>query len=317
MLYPIKFNPIYKEIIWGGKNISKYFSRSTPFEKTAESWELCERPEGMSIVQNGFLAGTSLEQLIEQYGEKLLGTECVKKYGKRFPLLVKLIDANDKLSVQVHPDDEYARKNGEENGKNELWYIIDAKPDAKLVYGLKDSVTKETFEQAINSGTVEETLNVIPVNPSDALYIPAGTVHAILDGILIAEIQQSSNTTYRIYDWGRIGKDGKPRELHVKRALDVINFNGKTNKLNKDTGEPHREILKSRFFNIDEVKFDTGIKMETDGTTFTIIMNLVSPVTIKYADGETPLERGDTVLIPACLGKYAIEGQSKVLMSWI
>jgi len=317
MLYPLKFRPVYKEIIWGGKNISKYFDRKTPYEKTAESWELCCRPDGMSVVDNGPLAGSSLSDIIEQYGEKLLGTECVKKYGSRFPLLIKYIDANDRLSVQVHPDDAYARKTGEENGKNELWYIVDAKPGAKLIYGLKKDITKDEFISAVKNGTVADTLRVVPVKPHDSLFIPAGTVHAILDGILIAEIQQNSNTTYRIYDWGRLGKDGKPRELHIDKALDVINFGDAAAEPQQDSGETQREILRSEFFNIDEVKLSGKLERNAEGKTLMVIMNLSGDIVISYDGGETPLKKGDTALIPASLGKYTLNGQSRLLMSWI
>lgn len=317
MLYPLKFNPIYKEIIWGGRNISEYFGRKTPFDKTAESWEICERPEGMSVVSGGALSGRRLDDIISEYGEKLLGKNCAAKYKNKFPLLIKIIDANDRLSVQVHPDDAYAIKNGEENGKNELWYIIAAKPDAKLIYGLKSGIGKEEFANAISLGSVSGTLRTVPVKAGDALYIPAGTVHAILDGILIAEIQQNSNTTYRIYDWDRVGKDGKPRELHIKKAMDVINFSFKGEPRNDKAENARRKILRSGFFNIDEVDNDGKTEFNADGSTFFIIMNFDSPVTVNYAGGKTRLDKGDTVLIPACLGKYEIEGRSKLLLSWI
>lgn len=317
ILYPLKFDPVYKEIIWGGQNIKRFFGRKIPFERTAESWEICARPDGMSVVSNGKLSGLNLEQLIEKYKESLLGTASVKKYGDNFPLLIKIIDANDRLSVQVHPDDEYARSRGEKNGKNELWYIIDAKPGAKLIYGVRDGVTKEGFCAAVKNGTVAQTLREVPVAPGDALFIPAGTVHAILEGILIAEIQQNSNTTYRIYDWGRVGKDGKPRELHIDKALDVINFGPQPDMVSSKAEGGRRTILRSEFFNIDEIWLDGRFESTTTGKTFYVLMNLTGKAAIHYDGGETDLERGDTVLIPACLGKFELEGQSKLLLSWI
>lgn len=317
MLYPFKLKPVYKEIIWGGKKIEKYFNRETPFDKTAESWELCERDDGMSVITNGELKGLEFTKLIADYREKVLGTESIKKYGNYFPLLIKIIDANDKLSVQVHPDDEYAQLHGEKNGKNELWYIIDAKKDAKLVYGLKDTVTKEDFAEAVKNGTIKDTLNEVPVKPGDAFFIPAGTVHAILDGILIAEIQQNSNTTYRIYDWDRVGKDGKPRELHVKEALDVVAFQKALPKISERDENPTRTILESKFFNIEEIKLDGKIERKTDEKTFCVIMNLTGDTKITYDDGVVELKKGDTVLIPAFLGNYSIEGKSNLVLSWI
>lgn len=271
----------------------------------------------MSVATNGELCGIDLEKLIEKYKEKLLGTASVKKYGSDFPLLIKIIDANDKLSVQVHPDDAYARLQGEKNGKNELWYIIDAKPGANLIYGLRDDVTKEDFASAVKNGTVADTLREVPVAPGDALYIPAGTVHAILDGILIAEIPQNSNTTYRIYDWGRVGKDGKPREFHVKQALDVINFGVQPASPAAKADGIRRTILRSEFFNIDEVTLDCRFESKTKGDTFYVLMNLTGKASIHYEGGKTALEPGDTALISACLGKYYVEGQSKLLLSWI
>lgn len=317
MLYPLKFIPVYKEIIWGGTNIKRFFGRNIPFEKTAESWEICARPDGMSVVSNGELSGLTILDVIEKYKEKLLGTRSVNKYGGDFPLLIKIIDANDRLSVQVHPDDEYARAQGEKNGKNELWYIIDAKPGAKLIYGLRDGVTKEEFSAAVKNGTVADTLREVPVAPGDALFIPAGTVHAILEGILIAEIQQNSNTTYRIYDWDRVGKDGKPRELHIDKALDVINFGVQPQKLETNIGSARRTILRGEYFNIDEIKLDGRFKSKTEGDTFYVLMNLTGRLDLSYDGGKTALEPGDTVLIPACLGKYELEGQSKLLLTWI
>lgn len=317
MLYPFKFKPVYKETIWGGKTIESYFSRKTPFDKTAESWELCERDDGMSVITNGELKGVEFRKLIADYKEKVLGTESIKKYGNYFPLLIKIIDANDQLSVQVHPDDEYAQLQGEKNGKNELWYVIDAKKGAKLVYGLKDKTTKEDFAKAVKEGTVKDTLNEVPVKPGDAFFIPAGTVHAILDGILIAEIQQNSNTTYRIYDWDRVGKDGKPRELHVKEALDVIAFNKELPKVSERDENKTRTILNSKFFNIEEIRLDGKLDKETDNKTFYVLMNLTGKAKITYDDGVVELEKGDTVLIPAYLGRYSIEGTSNMVLSWI
>lgn len=321
MLYPLRFKPVYKEIIWGGDNIRKKFTRVTPFQKVAESWELCCRPDGMGVVENGTLSGKTFAQMIEENGEKVLGTASVKKYGNSFPLLIKIIDANDKLSVQVHPDDEYAQNYGENNGKNELWYVIDAKPDAKLVYGLKDGVTKESFAKAVRENKIGETLRKVPVKAGDYFYIPAGTVHAILDGILIAEVQQNSNTTYRIYDWGRVGKDGKPRELHIDKAFDVVAFGKElpecNGKVTNAGGYSEKTMLRSPFFNIDEIVLNGQFEGKAAGNTFYVLMNLGGAVKLTYDIGEISLASGDTVLLPACLGEYKIEGQSKLLLSWI
>lgn len=322
LLYPLKFEPVYKEIIWGGTKIREHFHRKTPFERVAESWELCCRPDGMGVVSNGELKGKTLGQLIGEYGEKLLGAASVKRYGRELPLLIKIIDANDRLSVQVHPDDAHAKKVGEKNGKNELWYIIDAKPGAKLIYGLLNGVTKEEFAAAVESGRIASTLREVPVEKGDFLYIPAGTVHAILDGILIAEIQQNSNTTYRIYDWDRVGADGRPRELHIDRALEVIAFDRSlaekiAGKLTEYGDYSRRELLRSAFFNLDELVLGGKFEGEVVGDSFAVLMNLGDKVSISYDGGELALAAGDTVLLPACLGSYRLEGKSKLLLSWI
>jgi mannose-6-phosphate isomerase len=274
----------------------------------------------MSIVTNGDFAGRTLQSLIEEFGEELLGTEVQKKYGDLFPLLIKIIDANDKLSVQVHPDDAYARQIGEQNGKNELWYIIDAKKDAKLIYGLKKEVTKQQFETAVLEKQIDKTLNEISVKPGDVIYIPAGTVHAILDGILIAEIQQNSNTTYRIYDWGRLDSKGKGRELHIRQALDVINFGTfpqleQVGITEKSDDYINKAMLRSEFFNVDELTLKGKYVTHTDGQTFIVIMCLQGSGRLDYIDGSIEISLGETVLIPANLGEFSITGDQKLLLA--
>jgi mannose-6-phosphate isomerase len=316
-LYPLKFAPVYKQILWGGSNIKRYFGRNTPYDKVAESWELCSRSDGMGIVDNGPLRGSSFESLIEEYKENLLGEKSVAHYGNTFPLLVKLIDANDRLSVQVHPDDAYARLEGEANGKNEMWYIVDAKEDAKLIYGLKEGVTKQKFSDAVSAGKIAETLREVPVKAGDSLFIPAGTVHAILSGILIAEIQQNSNTTYRIYDWGRVDANGKGRELHISKALDVINFgaaqgSGIAGELSAHEGFDSRALLRSQYFNLDEITVKTNYHGQTD-SSFLAVINLRGSGMLTYDDGEMAIGAGETVLLPASLGKFTFTGSLKLL----
>ncbi len=204
--YPLKLKPVLKETIWGGIKLKQKFGKLCDFDRLAESWELTVREREMNVIENGPYTGMPLGDY--------LGAE-------DFPLLVKLIDANDKLSIQVHPDDTYARREGE-LGKTEMWYVLEAEPDAKLVYGLKPDVPIASLAEAIHSERLEEKLHYVPVSPGDVFFIPAGLVHAIGSGILLAEIQQNSDVTYRVYDYGRKGLDGKPRELHVKKALDVI-----------------------------------------------------------------------------------------------
>jgi mannose-6-phosphate isomerase len=322
MLYPITFSPIYKDIIWGGTNIRSRFNRITPFERVAESWELSCRNDGMSIAANGALSGKSIQNLINEFGDELVGTRSIKKCASTFPLLIKLIDAADRLSVQVHPTDEYAQRDGEANGKNEMWYVIDAKENAKLVYGLKPNVTKQDFKNAVAKNQVSETLNEVPVKPGDFFFIPAGTVHAILDGILVAEIQQNSNTTYRIYDWGRLDANGKGRETHIEKALDVINF-GPAPYLSKGTESfdykdyAIRKLLRSEYFNLDEININSNYNGKTSGETFIAAMIIDGNGALEYDNGILETAPGKTILIPASLGNFEFTGRQKLLLTEI
>lgn len=321
MLYPIRFSPIYKDIIWGGTDIKRRFKRETPLERVAESWELSCRGDGMGIVENGELKGRSFQNLIDEYGKRLLGNRTMNTYGSSFPLLVKLIDAADRLSVQVHPTDEYARMEGEPNGKNEMWYIIDAKKDAKLVYGLRPNVTKRDFTDAVSQNRVPETLNEAPVKAGDFFFIPAGTVHAILDGILIAEIQQNSNTTYRIYDWGRVDAEGRGRELHTQKALNVINFGpppgNRTIERVDCGGYIKKRLHKSDFFFLEEIDVTGGYSDRTDGGAFKAVMLIDGGGVMEYENGATEVSAGETYLIPAEMGKFELKGEMKALLTGV
>ena len=202
MFYPLFFEPVYKNIIWGGRNLEKVLNRTLPEGTIAESWDVCCHKNGMSIVSNGPLKGIGLDELIKTNGALLVGKNCESM--DRFPLLIKIIDANDKLSVQVHPGNDYALKVHGDLGKTEMWYVIAAKPGAKLIYGTLPGTSLETFSAAIKNGCLEETLNFIDIKTGDVIFIPSGTLHAIMDGLLIAEIQQNSDTTYRVFDWNRV-----------------------------------------------------------------------------------------------------------------
>ncbi|KOA20584.1 mannose-6-phosphate isomerase ManA [Clostridium homopropionicum DSM 5847] len=323
MLYPLKFKPIFKDYIWGGRNLEK-LNKELPQGNVAESWEISCHKDGMSIVQNGHLAGKSLEEIISIYAEKLLGTSIVEKFKDKFPLIIKFIDANKDLSVQVHPNDEYARiyENGQ-NGKNEMWYTIDCKPGARIVYGLKEDVTKERFLSSINENKIKDCLNYIEVLPGDFVYIPSGTIHAIGEGIVIAEIQQSSNLTYRVYDYDRVDKNGNKRELHVDKALEVIDFNTiktdkqKDNKINIGGNSTMQCKIKSHCFNVDLYDIKEEIDEVSDKNRFFTYLVVEGKGKIKYGDETMDIDVGDSILIPAELGKYTIEGQGKMLKTYI
>ncbi|HBF76713.1 MAG TPA: mannose-6-phosphate isomerase [Clostridiaceae bacterium] len=315
---PLFFDPIYKSIIWGGRNLERIFNRSLPEGKVAESWEISNHGKDNSIITNGEFKGKSLNELLNKFGSKLVGKKCS---SERFPLLIKLIDANDKLSVQVHPDNEYAKIHDNDLGKTEMWYIIDAKPNAKLICGVKSGTTKKQFEEAIKNNTLNEYLNYVDVKKGDTIFIPSGTVHAILDGIVIAEIQQNSDTTYRVYDWGRVGKDGKPRELHVEKALDVINFEykGSVEKVStkKEEGFEHTSLINCKFFNVDKIHVFNSYKDKTDGSTFFAYTCVEGNGKLKYKDNYFDIKGGTSFLIPADNLEFEIAGNLQLLKSYI
>lgn len=220
----LKLNPVFKDYIWGGTRLRDDFGLKTDINPVAEGWMLACHKDGMNTIDGGEYDGKTLESVIKEGDKsKIAGTNSEK--FPYFPVLIKLIDAKDNLSVQVHPDNEYAARVEHEFGKTEMWYVLDAAPGATLIYGFKNKIGKEEFKQAIESNTLLDVLNVVEVKKGDMFFIEAGTVHAIGKGALIAEIQQNSNSTYRVYDYGRLGKDGKPRELHIQKAIDVSKRN--------------------------------------------------------------------------------------------
>lgn len=324
MLYPLKFKPIYKDYIWGGRNLSRY-RNNLPDGKIAESWDLSCHPDGISIVSEGELEGISLAELLKIFKNKLIGTSFPESCITNFPLLVKMIDANDKLSVQVHPHDEYAIVFEDmAQGKNEMWYVIDAKPGSKLVCGLKPGTTRQTFLNAINMNDLESCLRYLEVEPGDIINIPAGVIHAIGEGILIAEIQQNSNSTYRLYDYDRIDKTGKKRPLQIEQALNVINF-CESGRKDKTAGLKIKQgndlevtyAVANRFFAAEIYDLNGKFIEETDGTKFFIYVFLAGKGEIKYQDGVIGINAGDTILIPACLSSYMLHGKFKAIKAYI
>lgn len=324
MLYPLLFEPILKEKIWGGDALFKKYGIKLPSSNIGENWSIACHKNGMSIVLNGHLKGKSLYELIELYGRKLLGNSLVEEHVEKFPLLVKFLDAADTLSVQVHPNDAYAKvhENGE-LGKTEMWYIIDAKPGASLVYGVKKGTSKEEFRAAIEGGYLEKYLRRLEVEAGDVVFIPAGMVHAIGAGILICEIQQNSDTTYRVYDWNRVGIDGKPRSLHIDKALDVIDFEGKYDRdklegLTVDEGETKRTYyIATKYFAIEKLTVKGQAKEHADGSKFYCLSVVEGSGSIMYNGGSIDFKGGKSVLIPANLGHYTIEGDCIIIKAYI
>ncbi|GMB01157.1 type I phosphomannose isomerase catalytic subunit [Pelosinus sp. IPA-1] len=303
-MYPLKFTPIYKERIWGGNNLGKVFGRQLPGDCIGESWEISDHDSDTSIVINGNLAGKKLNELMVDFKERLMG----KKFKNQnyFPLLIKIIDANDKLSIQVHPEDKYAYQVEGEDGKTEAWYVINAKEDARIVYGLRKNITKADFIKAVESNHIDETLKVEPVVPGDMIFVPAGTVHALLEGVMVYEVQQNSDTTYRVYDYDRVGDDGKKRELHIKKAIEVINFKEQPGCSFKSNS------IHCQYFNMEKMMIQ-GEKIEKTNNQFIIYCVTAGTGEIIYKDTIEFLHAGETVLIPACLDNFKIKGNIELL----
>jgi mannose-6-phosphate isomerase len=293
MLYPLKFKPLLVERVWGGDAFARYGKSIPPGQRIGESWEISDRDDAQSIVANGPLAGQTLRQVIAQLGEQLLGRNC--RGAKRFPLLIKLLDARDRLSLQVHPPAAIAPALGGEP-KTEMWYILDAAPDAHLIAGLKRGVTRERFEREPAS-----CVHRFPVHAGESVFIPSGRVHAIDAGLVIVEIQQNSDTTYRVYDWGRQG-----RQLHVAESLASIDFND---------FEPFPTPLPIQcgYFHVEKVEVTGEVTGRCDGSSFHVLTGIAGHVAL----GAEPLGVGDFVLLPAGLGDYRLTGSGAVLRSTV
>ncbi|MBN2164080.1 MAG: class I mannose-6-phosphate isomerase [Pontiellaceae bacterium] len=317
-LYPMTFKPVYQDYPWGGSRIPETYNRNVPVGIYAESWEISDRDDGMSIVANGDAAGKSLKEIIVSAPEQVLGTR-VK--GADFPLLIKLIDAKQKLSVQVHPNDETAAQFGGE-AKTEMWYLL-GENNTQVYCGLKDGVTRESFIEAVATGTSGDTMRAIPVSKDDAVFVRGGRVHAIDSGCLILEIQQNSNTTYRIYDWDRMGNDGKPRELHIEQALDVINWDDSDDPITKQETLVDTDtfrcvnVLKCDYFQLEKMEFNAPLEVSLDGSTFHALFVSDGAAEICWNEESLALVSGTSVLVPAAMQGYTLTGNATVLRTTV
>ena len=312
----LKLSPAFKDYLWGGTRLRDDFAKKCDFDKIAESWELSCHKDGPSIIENGADKGLTLEEYIEKNGKAVLGSDCDK--FENFPILIKLIDAKDNLSVQVHPNNEYAMRVEGEYGKTEMWYIVDCDEGAELLYGFKDNISKEEFANRIADNTLLEVTNSVPVHKGDVFFIEAGTLHAIGKGILIAEIQQNSNTTYRIYDYGRVGKDGKPRELHVEKAKDVTNLcpakaYPETSVEQKD-GYTSKLLSSCDYFTTYAIDVDSKAVLDADSTSFNSVLILEGEGKVVGND-TVEFKKGDSIFVTAGTGKYTIEGKCKAILT--
>ncbi len=314
-LYPLKFQPIFKDKVWGGQKIKNVLKQDVgDLPNCGEAWVLSGVKGEQSVVTNGFLAGNELNELVEIYMGDLVGEKNFEHFGDQFPILVKILDANDWLSVQVHPDDELAKKRGLGNEKNEMWYIMDAEKDAELICGFKKELNKNEYLKYFEGGKLKSILNYEKVESGDVLYMPAGRVHALGPGLLLAEIQQSSDTTYRIYDWDRVDAEGKSRELHVDEALDALDFTMKK-KYKTSYREVENEtssILKTPFFNTNLINLDQGlVKDYAPLDSFVVHLCVEGEYILKFEGGLEQVKAGEVVLIPAMLNDIHIQPMKK------
>lgn len=317
--YPLRFEPQFKERVWGGQALTA-FGLSIPEGAIGEGWMISDHPNGITAVTNGPLAGTGLDTIRETFGSTWFGKNGNQSKSGRFPLLIKLLDCNDDLSVQVHPTDDYSKLPKGELGKTEMWYILHAEPNAKIVYGLKEHTTKEQLKQAIEQDTIVDFLYEINVKAGDAFYIPAGTVHALCKGVVVAEIQQNSDTTYRLYDYNRPGLDGNLRELHIDDSLNVINFNhtgaAYIDTSNMQMGE-WLTIARSPYFVVTKGLLAGEAKLSTSYESFEILVVADGTGSIAWGDKIQPLKAGECYLLPATLGDYSISGKLTLLRSYV
>ncbi len=309
-LYPMKFKPVFKDKIWGGQKIKTSLGIDFgDLPNCGEAWMMSGVEGKQTLVDNGFLAGNELNEIVEIYMGELVGDRVFDRFGNEFPLLIKFIDSNDWLSIQVHPDDELAEKRNIGFGKTEMWYMLDADDDATLIAGFNKKTDKEQYVHHLENKTLKEILNFEKVKKGDVFYIPAGRVHALGPGCLLAEIQQTSDTTYRIYDWDRIDANGMYRELHTEEALDAIDFEYheeyKTkygNKLNQTNQVVDSEYFTTRIINLDKAV----IKNYTELDSFVIYIVTEGGLKIKWDGGEIGVVKGETLLVPASIDNLAM-----------
>ncbi|WP_010136879.1 type I phosphomannose isomerase catalytic subunit [Ochrovirga pacifica] len=315
--YPIKFAPILKDKIWGGTKLKNLFNKQAESETTGESWEISNVPGDISIVANGTMAGKSLTEIIKEHKGDLVGEKIYQEFGEKFPLLIKFIDAKENLSIQLHPNDQLAKERHNSFGKTEMWYVMDADADSKLNVGFTKDLDKESYLEALNSGKILDILNFEEVSKGDSFFIKEGLVHAIGAGCLIAEIQQTSDITYRIYDWDRVDSEGNSRELHTELALDAIDY-----KFNKDfkckydkITNKSSNIASCQYFTTNYVKVEGQVNKEyKEIDSFVIYMCVEGEAEVSTGQISENIKKGETILIPANQKQVAIKAKEAELL---
>lgn len=317
----VKLKPAFQNYLWGGTKLKELYNKKVDLDKVAESWELSNHKDGQSVVDSGTYKGLQFGEFLNEIGKECLGTNCDQ--FDDFPVLIKFIDAKTSLSVQVHPDDEYALRVEKEHGKTELWYVMDCEADSFLYYGVNRNISKEEFKDRIEDNSVLEVLNKIPVKKGDAFFIEAGTIHAIGSGIVICEIQQNSNKTYRIYDFGRLDKNGNTRELHIDKAIDVVKLE-KTDihrnivdEIESYDSYTKRELSSCKYFTVYKYDVDSKCKLDVDSTSFNSVIILEGNGILKKGDFSVDFIKGESIFIPANMGEVLIEGDCQFILTKI
>ena len=319
-LYPLKFQPILKEKIWGGQKLKTILNKDSDSPKTGESWEISDVEGDASVVINGKLKGQSLKHLLETYKSGLIGAKNYNVFGNKFPLLIKFIDAKEDLSIQLHPNDELAKKRHNSFGKTEMWYVMQADKDAKLIVGFNQKMTSETYLKNLEDKTLPEILNFDTVKEGDTYFIEVGRVHAIGAGVMLAEIQQTSDITYRVYDWDRVDDNGNERELHNDLAIDAFNFDMENNfrvGYSKEDNKSNK-MVSCPYFTTNFIHLEGKTEKQNSIDSFIIYICVDGIVDIQFAKGVETISKGETILIPAALKDFSlISNKAKLLEVYV
>jgi mannose-6-phosphate isomerase len=316
--YPLQFEPILKERIWGGEKLKTVLHKPITSKITGESWELSTVEGDVSVVANGEWKGKSLTTLIDDFPNEILGTKVHARFGKQFPLLFKYLDAREDLSIQVHPNDELARKRHNSFGKTEMWYVMQADLDARIIVGFKEKSNPAEYLENLKNKTLLSLLDDVKVNAGDVFFLETGTVHAIGAGLVVAEIQQTSDITYRLYDFDRVDAQGKTRELHVDLALEAINYNKiETKKEYSQNVNQSNTVVDCPYFTTNFIPLDGVISASKSGETFTVYMCVEGVFEIMYDNSKLQYAKGDTVLLPATMNSFVLSGKASILEIYI
>lgn len=315
-LYPLKFTPILKERIWGGSKLMNQYGKQAEGNRIGESWEISDVEGDTSLITDGHLKGTSLKDCLETYKEALVGIKNYQRFGDKFPLLIKFIDAREDLSIQLHPNDQLAKERHNSFGKTEMWYVMQADDDANLIVGFNQEVDSNSYLKHLEKKTLTKILNFENVKEGDTFFIEVGRIHAIGAGVMVAEIQQTSDITYRIYDWDRVDKNGKERELHNELAIDAINFDMEDNfKVSyKDSKNLSNNMVTCPYFTTNFLPINGKLNRSNIYDSFLIYLCVDGKATIVYDQEETEIGKGETVLIPAKIKEFEIHSDYAKLL---